>query len=387
MLRGVYDTMDLFTDEIRIELERRGHKVLLLRMDHMDADLQELMVLAGDGGIRAVITFNNLGYNMGEEQGGNLWEALGATYVNIMMDHPFHYDKQLKNMPANTLLCCIDRRHVDYARRFYPNVERVIFLPHGGCFRALESIDEVACRDIDVLYAGNLSRFLIEQLIPDFGQFAEVDGVALSESVLKKLIMNPFLTTEEVLEEELKKMLGEDLSEEKLLYYITEFRFLDGFATSYYRERSLQVLVESGIRVHVLGLGWERCDWTDDENFIHLGKVDAEEVLPYMRRSKIVLNTLTWFKDGSHDRIYNGMLSGAAVVSDDSPFLLESLQNGSEAELFNLSSVNELPSKVGGLLGEPNRLQEMAEAGRLHAEKYETWSNRVEILLQVLSEV
>ena len=32
-------------------------------------------------------------------------------------------------------------------------------------------------------------------------------------------------------------------------------------------------------------------------------------MIDVMNDSKIVLNTMTWFKDGTHDRVFNGMLA------------------------------------------------------------------------------
>ena len=51
------------------------------------------------------------------------------------------------------------------------------------------------------------------------------------------------------------------------------------------------------------------------------GKVLAPEILPSMNDAKIVLNTMTWFKAGAHDQIFNGMLAKAVVVTDDSTYL------------------------------------------------------------------
>ncbi len=384
---GIYDTMDLFSNELITEFTRMGHRCHVLHMESMDEDIKQLIALKVNG-IDGVITFNNLAYNLGEEQGGNLWDALDIPYVNILMDHPFHYKKPLENAPKNSIVCCIDRNHVDYIRRFFPDIRQVEFLPHGGCGNELKKhLGTVALqgreRDIQVLYAGNLSRFLIEQLIPDFGQFHEFDGIELSNNVLNTLIHHPNTTTEAAIEQELGN-LQVTFTEEELGQYIHAFRFLDGFAVSFFREQAVRILVESGIPVHVLGIGWEKCDWTNNENFIFEGKVDAPEVLDYMLRSKVVLNTLTWFKDGCHDRIYNGMLSEAAVVSDSSVYLQETLINHGNIELFELERITELPDIVSKLLQNDDRRQMMAGAGREAALQHHTWKMRAETILSIL---
>ena len=37
--------------------------------------------------------------------------------------------------------------------------------------------------------------------------------------------------------------------------------------------------------------------------------MSADKIVDLMYDSKIVLNTMTWFKDGTHDRVFNGMLA------------------------------------------------------------------------------
>ena len=48
-----------------------------------------------------------------------------------------------------------------------------------------------------------------------------------------------------------------------------------------------------------------------------------DEGVDLMYDSKIVLNTMTWFKDGTHDRVFNGMLAGAVAVTDSSIYMKE----------------------------------------------------------------
>ena len=95
-----------------------------------------------------------------------------------------------------------------------------------------------------------------------------------------------------------------------------------------------------------------------------------------MYHSKIVLNTMTWFKDGSHDRVFNGMLAGAVVVSDSSVYMQEQFVNHKELELFELEEIGELPAIVKDLLGNLPRTQRIADAGWKKAMEFHTWEQR-----------
>lgn len=393
-IKGIYDTMDLFTDELMQAFSQMGYFTVALDAGHMQESLYELSEILGVScqkkGVEedlseqaACITFNNMGYNLCEDKGFNLWEYYRIPYYNIQMDHPFHYADKLIHAPDTTRLYCIDRNHVAYVRRFFTNIRWVDFLPHGGT--AIDEQDmavpRLADRPVDVLYAGSLSKYRIEMLIPDFDQFRTFDAGVLCNQVLQELVQHPFRTTEKVLEQYFAE-LELPMTEEELGRYISQFRFLDAYAVSFFREQAVRLLVDNGIRVAVYGEGWEQTDWSSHPNLVLCGKVLAPEVLPLMYHSKIVLNTVTWFKDGSHDRVFNGMLSGAVVVSDSSIYLKEQLKNHEEIEMFELEDIGELPAIVQDLLDDLPRAQRIADAGRKRAMQEHTWEQRARELEQ-----
>lgn len=390
--------MDLFTDELMEAFERMGYPVIALDATHMEDSLRGLSGKLGVSCLKkgdeadlsaqaACITFNNMGYNLCEDRGFNLWEYYRIPYYNIQMDHPFHYGDKLAHMPDTTRLYCIDRNHVAYIKRFFQNIRYVDFLPHGGT-----AIDErdmpvlpLEMRPVDVLYAGSLSKYRIEMLIPDFDQFRIFDAGELCNQVLQELVRHPARTTEDVLEQYFAE-LELPITESALGKYISQFRFLDAYAVSFFREQAVRLLVENGIRVAVYGEGWERTDWSGHPNLVLCGKVSAPEVLPLMHHSKIVLNTMTWFKDGSHDRIFNGMLAGSVVVSDSSGYLQDHFENHREIELFELSDIGELPVIVQDLLDDLSHAQQIADAGRVKALGEHTWENRARVLAETFEE-
>ena len=99
-----------------------------------------------------------------------------------------------------------------------------------------------------------------------------------------------------------------------------------------------------------------------------------------MNNSKIVLNTMTWFKAGSHDRVFNGMLAGAAVVTDDSSYMRQEFSDGKELVMFSLDDIKNLPERVFELFGHMTKTQEMADLGYAGAKRRHTWENRAEYI-------
>lgn len=101
-----------------------------------------------------------------------------------------------------------------------------------------------------------------------------------------------------------------------------------------------------------------------------------------MNHSRIVLNTMTWYKNGIHDRIINGMLAKAVVLTDESLYLKNGILARKEPclEAFSLQEIHRLPELAEGLLGHPGRMEEIAENGYLAAKEGHTWLQRAEFI-------
>lgn len=398
-IQGIYDTIDLFIEAFSQSLVQTGCACHVADIRQPDA-IGDIRRLAAQGGLDGVITFNNIGYNLAlsDSEESNIWEEMQIPYFNILMDHPFHYDYPLAHAPSTSVVFCTDRNHVDYLRRFYPHLKQVDFMPHAGMEADLSEYAKAGTcrlsfkdrafhpameeRPLDALYAGGLSRYVAEGLVPDLGAIREFDAFQLSRAVLSELMRHPEKTTESAIEEYLLS-IGKQYSDKELHRWITELRFLDAYAVSFYREQAVRLFVENGIKTTVFGGGWDQCEWTENENFVYGGKILAPQVLELMNHSKITLNTMTWYKNGIHDRVINGMLAKSVVVSDDSLYLNETFFTEGETLLsFRLPEIQSLPERAKELLENPAKMTEIAENGYRHAKARHTFRQRAEYLLE-----
>lgn len=371
--KGLIDTLDLYTDEFVSIYTQHGHECLVLDAAHIDEELVRLRAFLLEP-VTAVISFNNIGMHLELSDGKNLWDRYAVPFYNILMDHPFHYKEALEQAPEQMVLLCMDENHIEYVNRFFPNIKKAVFFPHAGIQLDFSYLP-IQERKIDVLYAGGLSRYAAEGLIPDLGRIVDFDAFSLVKNALEKLIQEPDHTTELVIEQCLQDMNFE-FNNKRLGEIVSQLRFVDAFAVSFYREQMVRVLVESGITVTVFGTGWDRCEW-EHPNLIYGGEIPPRKILELMQQSKIVLNTMTWFKRGAHDRIFNGMLAGAAVVSDTSAYLKEHFTSGQELELFSLKDMGGLVETVKRLLANPLEAQRIADLGHQAAYKKHRWQHRL----------
>jgi glycosyltransferase involved in cell wall biosynthesis len=389
LFKGVYDTLDLFIDEFAQEYKIMGYEVMIFQSRDMTESLGELLEFTKQP-INAVITFNNLGFNMELVAGKNIWDELGVFCINILVDHPFLYKNALISAPKQAAVLCIDRNHMKYIQRFHTNIPISGFLPHGGT-SMLEGVKPLCERKIDVLYAGRLSKNCMEAVLPDLNSILEFDAKKVCDRAYQQLITHPEQTTEQALEESIRKEKV-SFTEAQLSDWVTQLRFVDLLAASYFREQVVKSLVEAGISVHVYGNGWEECPWSDNPNFIYGGKVKPQKILEFMQDSKIVLSTMTWFKDGTHVRVFDGMLAGAVTVSDTSLFMKEEFcykvaadeTDQRELLMFELNQIDQLPDMVHDLLDDLDTAQSIALRGNKRAKKEYTWRCRAHELADEL---
>ncbi|MCR5054317.1 MAG: glycosyltransferase [Lachnospiraceae bacterium] len=383
---GVYDILDIFTYELIPAFEELGYETFLFDSKDMVKSLGLLYDFIKTP-VKACITFNNLAFNTEITPGTNLWEALNIPVINILMDHPFCHKKALDDAPSNAIVLCPDRNHMRYMQRFYPTIPTVGFLGHGG--KLLPGpVKPITERSIDILYAGGISRKFAYEMMPDFAKY-NFDAKSVADNAYALMLEHPSLTTEEAIETCLNNA-GINLSDPDLCTLIEELHYIDLLIVSHFRELTVRTLAEAGLHITLYGTGWDVCEWIQDCPTLDFkGRVSAYEIVELMKDTKCVLSTMTWFKDGTHDRVFNGMLQGAFTVTDSSVYMREEFvsynpasDNYNDAELFmfELSEIASLPDALKAIFSSSEKMQTMANNGRKKALSSHTWAARAKEL-------
>lgn len=63
LMVGLYDTLDIFTYELKKEFEKIGLEVMIFNSQDMEGSMIKLSEFIKEP-VKAVVTFNNLGFNM-----------------------------------------------------------------------------------------------------------------------------------------------------------------------------------------------------------------------------------------------------------------------------------------------------------------------------------
>lgn len=71
----------------------------------------------------------------------------------------------------------------------------------------------------------------------------------------------------------------------------------------YYREKVVEILLKSGLKLHVYGDSWKNSPFYAHSGLCIHPEVNAEQGIEVLQNSKISLNVMAWHKDGFTERI------------------------------------------------------------------------------------
>ena len=403
LFKGGVETLGFFSQELEKAFRAMGHETFMYDYDREAESAYALLRFLGDGGRdAAVVSFNFHGLCnediLRDDRNVYIWEEMDIPCYNIVVDHPFYYDRFMHQLPRRYCQISIDGNHRDYMERFYPEVKTGPFLPLAGTDagpllsragadseREGDRVLSIAERPVDVIFTGSWAE-------PEFwGQYMAEEGPEYEEfyrSILKEQIANPGKTFEEIFEPRIRAEAEDagEITDELLRETYPHLIHFDMYVRYLFRGEVVRLLAESGIKVVCIGGGWDKLPCGCPENIIHYGYTNSLECLKEIRRAKISLNVMPWFKRGAHDRIFNTMLNGAVCVTDSSEYLDGILKSGENCEMYSLDDLCGAVRAVNSLLADPGRMQEIADNGRRLALEGHTWAHRAQELHELIED-
>lgn len=310
-----------------------------------------------------------------------LWEAEAGKLpwlqevkkVGWIVDDPvYHSGRLIGNTGKNAEILIVRDSHAEQIKREYPKFVHVKTLYHGGFVS--DSRIEYSDKDIDVFFSGGYTPlWKTEQ------ELRKIEGVfgTLAWQAKDTMVGDNLASFWDV---ELRKYMQKidfSVTEEEFQMLRTVLQPLDAYQRNWMREKLIEHLLKSGIKVTVVGPGWSSYAGEEKENLEILSDqgVDIEDVIKLMQRSKIVLNN-TNIIDGMHERIFTAMLANAVCVTNEYAMLRHFFEDGKEIVTYPLNCLEKLPGIVKDLLEHPKKAEEIARAGYEAALEKHTWQQR-----------
>ncbi len=372
-----YDQFRYICDEMLNSFCTLGRIVTLLDLNNIS---KELLINDLFKDYDMIFSFNGIGIELYNSM------KTKPLFWTFLVDHPFHHHKRLQQISDNVVVSCIDRRHMSYIDKYYPNIPWTCFVPHGGITgEALPPIP-FSDRKYDIVFMGSLGNLqeinsIISLISEQFGDLVEpVIDVAMSDLNL-----------------DLETIVIDKMSELKInfdigffLELMNLFSSIDKLRRYYKRKYLITSLCNNNIHVDIWGNGWHQLldkKNKDIEKRITLhDNISYNEAKYIMRDSRIILCDMPLFHDGSHERIFAAMQSFAIPITDRSIYFEETFQDNENIVFYDLNNPDSLSTIVSGLLSDKERSQRIIDnchkVSSLH-----TWLERAGVILDIASEI
>lgn len=381
------ESFNYFTDQIAEELRKREIEYFILNLgDYSGNGEHSLNALTKfiSSRVDMAIAFDGLGLK--EDLFIELWDSMDTLTVNILMDHPLRFHPTMQHHPRNYVQFCCDRNHVKYVEKYFGDaVPMVEFMPHAGTLMGEPDIAGYRNRPYDILFSGTYydPEGYLEQVRNNFPQNEVLQQFYMNLS--DYMIEHTQLTTEQAVLD-MRERMQLDVSGETMKVLFSCAEPIDWMARMHYRKQVIKVLADAGLDVWLLGRGWENHPSSARKN-VHIinDRVPFAATLPAMAKAKINLNVMPWFKDGTHDRIFNILLQGSLPVTDSSIWLAENFVDEQELLFYDLRKLEQLPQKIEKYLESPDEAETVIRAGFQKVSAKFTWKNCVDRILQAKS--
>ena len=376
-----YDSTVVFMMEMAEQMQAAGWQID--RLDgRVEDGYEEQRASIIKNSYDVIFTINGMLLEEDSELGAILLQNRNVIYCTYLMDHPLVHYQRLQTDYPYVFVLSPDRHHTAYTDQYLPNIWGTAFLPHAGCQSQTEILP-YGERSIDLSFMG--SYVSLDQIRKEMDQYPKEMSLLMKETA-NLLTQEP----ERSLEEGIRicfDRYGISLQDQDMPAIAAEFRIVDRYIRSYFRDAVIRTLVEGGICVDIYGDGWEQFK-TEARDCLRVHPpLSYLDSLTVIGNSKISLNVMPWFKDGSHDRVFTAMLNGAICLTDGSGYLEEQFQETENIYFYSLKGLKYLPAKIKKILDHPEQSKRVAENGRALAQRQHTWACRAEEVMEYLGQL
>lgn len=376
-----YQSAGVFASHLIEGWEKMGYQVVAIRAD--EPEVEKKLMRASNLDYDFIFFLNGVMADLVYEDGTLVQNNFSAPCISMFFEHPLYYSARLKSELHRFYALFVDENHVEYAKRFYPNLTAVKMLPQGGMRVESGRMVPYEKRHMDVLFTGSYEN--PEDIMEEIKQISGM-GQVIIMNIIEQMISNTDVTIEKGLENFLEEN-GISLTDEEFRKYMELMAYADRYIRALYRNLVIMSLVKNNIKVHVFGTGWNKFKCGNPGNIILGGAVEAGSCMELMANAKMVLNVMPWHKKGSHERIYNAMLNGAVAVTDESTFLTKEFKDGHDIVFYSIKNISGLVKKIRYLLKHGDEAAGIAAAGYFAAKERHTWEHRAQEIALFAKEI
>ncbi|MGE3624307.1 MAG: hypothetical protein AB7H77_10620 [Bdellovibrionales bacterium] len=248
----------------------------------------------------------------GEE---NLWDKFKMPFLSLMYDHPFYYPTHHNVSAKYVCNCYASEDFLEVQHEYIKSTQPAVLLAISS--NGYDKVHDLpwAMRDIGILFCKTGQNLAIYEdsfkVMPAFYRSVTMEAISAvkkkSDRKITDLVRDQYLAA------------GIDCREDDKTWddFVYIVRIIDQYIRDY---RSNQLIEKTKhLPVIVVGNGWDHID-KEKCKAVFKPSVSAVEFDQLVRRSKIILNSHPYGRNAWHERVFQGLESGAAVISDRTDF-------------------------------------------------------------------
>lgn len=297
-------------------------------------------------------------------------------FWNILTDPPL---PELKVFSKDSIISCVD--HFDCDIFLQNDFKNVFFWGHAVEREVV--LDPNQERPYDVVYLG--TSYDPDGLVQSWSKFHGHEREVILRAI--DLYFNDEKTT---YIQAIKKAIEELKVDPTQLELKTLFYHVGSYVKGIDRLELIKSIKDA--RVYVFGgacfryqgvKGWQEYFAGSPNVTVHPA-VPIETAIEIMKKSKICLNSMPFFKNGTHERLFMGSMCGCLTVNTDTIWVRDHFKEDQDLVLYKPRQWSEINKKVNYYLAHEEERREIAENARQKVIRFHTWDSRAEELLEAL---
>lgn len=372
---NLYESKRHFTLKFAEALERKGVETLIIDTQETAVDLATIKkILNFQPSLTA--SFNTL---LPLSNNRYLCDELRLPHWSLLVD-PVIYNMGLAQSPY-AIVSCVDQG--DCLQLSRSTHSRVFFFPHA-IERNLNGIGSQQ-KSHEVVFFGSCYDY--EGLREAWRErHSEEINKMLDEAI--EIVLSDTATS---VAESLVRAWNASLLSPTGIDFFTLFYYVDYYTRGKERveliraikDVPIDVFGETSQEMDVNRLGWEHY-LGDCKNVRLHPSVPFADSLKILKESKIALNSMPFFKQGTHERIFTALGSGALPLTAGNLFWMDHFTNGENIALYAPGKWHQANELVHRYLSDENLRLQVVANGSAKVQQEHTWDRRAEQIFEYL---
>lgn len=374
---NLYQSKRYFSTKLAEAFNRIGIETSIIDFRIVQQQQKEFNRACNPKETKFTCSFNSI---VPSDEGKYLADYTGVPHVSFFVDPAFYYRSVFKS--DNTIITCVDHFDCEYVRS--KNFKPVFFWGHAVERELAPAPNQE--RPYDVVFLG--SCYDHENLREFWRQKMSKEEAKTIENAVEIVLGDNSTPLYEAIKLAMKEgsqtFKNEEEFENKLYFYA---HYVDNYTRG--KDRTELIRAIKNANVHVFGdlcwrpekpiLGWEHSLKGMKNVTIHPA-VTFDESLEILKQSKICLNSMPFFKNGTHERIFTGLACGALPITTDNIWIRDNFEHDQNILIYRPKSWKEVDGWIVEYLNHSSKREQVVARGREKVMREHTWDVRVQQL-------